>query len=328
MLERLWGCEMGNDNINLFTHYKQPENAFTNGLVWILKILHKTKNHDFNSFIKERIGVKISKNVNFRVLGEFKGTADAQIVDDNKILQIETKITSSYYKLFDDNGKFNSLSLSQLKMHKKVLQKEIKKIKKLILITPDFSDSYYVKEIIRRIPSITHISWHDIYNFFRKLKIKDRVLNELIQEFNESIKNEIIDKDYVAGFFKYTEKHLSGYDNPNDYFNEMFKKNIGSTHIPFFPTFLSKPGRKAIFGFKGNLIGECEIIKIIPSSRKGFLKYRMYINKNKTNRYKPPIPYKQVIKIEPLKKIKGRPNRCNLTSSDYLQLQNIVNKNR
>lgn len=81
------------NNINIFWHYSQAENRYTNGLISLLKIGLKI---DSNIVIEfgQLANISLLKKLNFKVLREFEGTADAELLDDETIMLIETKIVS------------------------------------------------------------------------------------------------------------------------------------------------------------------------------------------------------------------------------------------
>ena len=79
--------------INIFRNYSQAENRYTNGLISLLKIGSKVDNNILIEFGR-LIHISLSQNSAFKVLREFEGTADAEILDNESIILIETKIVS------------------------------------------------------------------------------------------------------------------------------------------------------------------------------------------------------------------------------------------
>ena len=106
-------------SVNIFRHYSQAENRYTNGLISLLKIGLKI---DSNILIEfgQLANLSLSKELDFKVLREFEGTADAEILDNESIILTETKIISG------------TLRSEQIKRHLKILLNYKQKNKRLV----------------------------------------------------------------------------------------------------------------------------------------------------------------------------------------------------
>ena len=185
-------------------------------------------------------------------------------------------------------------------------------------MSPDNSESAYINTLKSKFKSLIHISWIEIYEYLSSYKANNPILKSLIDDCTDLIKRDILDRDFVAAFIKFTPGPLEYYDNPEDFFNELFDGKISTFHIPQKTRIFLTPGRKIIFGYKSNFVGEVEVEKVITSGRKGYYKYRVYLLKKKRIRFSRNNNYEKVTKkIKSLKNILGRPNYCKLTRTDY-----------
>src|SRR3989344_5748933 len=169
--------------VNIFRHYSQAENRYTNGLISLLKIGSKIDKDTLNEF-GLLADISLSKKMDFRVLREFEGTADAEIFDNDSIMLIETKIHSG------------TLRGEQIKRHLKILDRYNQKNKRLILLTPDSANSYYISQFIKISPKkIVHITWDSIINLLQKSQSKDIIFSDLVNDYIDEIKEDIFEQD-------------------------------------------------------------------------------------------------------------------------------------
>src|SRR5271170_3236939 len=83
--------------VNLFTHYEQEENRFTNALIALLELSrHNSKRpHLLKSFLHDLLHLPRTGGIHsFRVLRNIDGTADAELCSKDWCIRIESKIRS------------------------------------------------------------------------------------------------------------------------------------------------------------------------------------------------------------------------------------------
>ena len=206
--------------------------------------------------------IAFSKKLNFRVLRGFEGTADAEILDNNSIMLIETKIFSG------------TLRSKQIKRHLKMLDKYNQRSKKLILLTPDSENSHYISQFIKISPKkIVHISWNSIIQLLQKNQSKDVILNELLTDYIHEIRENIFEQDISAVIVKinfgdksgvYEDDYIKEFENGewDDWHTHTEYKNLDGTGRKLL---LYDPKRKAI-----TIEVEIERVKYDPKHDKYF----------------------------------------------------------
>src|SRR3989344_5672617 len=221
-------------NINIFRHYSQAENRYTNGLISLLKAGSIVDPFFLAKFFEILAGVKLSKNLNFKVLREFNGTADAELSSEDSIILLETKIISG------------TLRKEQIKRHLAALNKYRQKIKKLILLTPDSIGSHYINQFLKIEPNqITHINWNSAIQFLKEYKTKDLLFSELVKEYIEEVKEEIFEQDISSVIVKISFGNNSGV-YLEDYLEEFKNGEWTNWHTPKKYNELDGKGKKLI----------------------------------------------------------------------------------
>ena len=137
--------------VNIFTTYSQKENHFTNGLISILKLISIEKKDfvkDFFQKVIPDVDFGAESIENFQVLKGYEqaSTADAILIGDSVIVQVETKIVSA------------SLRKEQIDRHIGAFDNYLKKYNYLILLTPDDSGSTYIKKHTEN-KDVFHVEW-------------------------------------------------------------------------------------------------------------------------------------------------------------------------
>jgi len=298
---------------NIFRHYSQAENRYTNGLISLLKISLKTDDNILTEFGR-LAGINLSKNSTFKVLRDFEGTADAEILDDNSAILIETKIVSG------------TLRNEQIKRHLKVLTKYKQKNKRLVLLTPDSENSNYVQKFINLSPkSIVHLSWNSIIELLRNKSSGNVILNDLKSDYIDEIKEDIFEQDISAVIVKINFGDKSDV-YPEEYLDEFRNGEWKDWHTPRKYNELDGKGKKLILYDKHRgLVLEVEIEKVRRDPKRGAGDSYSWSNKfarNTLKIYTKPIPL-SIIKNVPDENNKFLNfNRCstphwNLTREQY-----------
>lgn len=245
---------------NLFTYYQQEENRFTNGLLSILELARLEDKTFVPDFFRELLELEISHNfLNFKVLKDIEGTADGEISNEDACLLIETKISSG------------TLRKEQIKSHLKHLRRKEQQVKNLILLTPDDSQSNYVKQFNRISPSIIHLEWKKVYDFLAKYaEEKPNLLSQIIYQYLAVIYNRIFDQDIVAVIVKIDFGDGSEV-YADEYLGEMKRGEWDNWHTPRKYKHLDGKGRKLILYDRTRkaLTVEVEIQEVKKTKRAG-----------------------------------------------------------
>jgi hypothetical protein len=219
------------DALNIFSHYKQEENQFTNGLVSLLSLSRYEGNAFLNGFLHDVVELKKAEaTTNFRVLRHIDGTADAELQGPNCCIRLETKI------------KPNSLEDDQVHRHVERLSDSAKAIKALILLTPDDSDGKFIREFVGSKwllqqcskstgLKVVHLEWKKVYKFLEEWTAQGEatVFSELVSQFRRRIREGVFAHDYVGVIQKIsfgdksgvyhqtTDKHVGYLDEVEDW---------------------------------------------------------------------------------------------------------------
>lgn len=299
------------NNVNIFRHYSQAENRYTSGLVSLLKMGSIVDHSLLEKFFKTLAGVKLLKNINFKVLRKYDGTADAEIVSGESIILLETKIVSG------------TLRKEQIKRHLFGLNKYPQKNKKLILLTPDSIGSHYINQFLKIAPNqITHINWNSAIQFLKEYKIKDSLFSELIKEYIEEVKEEIFEQDISSVIVKISFGDNSGV-YPEYYLEEFKNGEWDNWHTPKRYNELDGKGKKLILYDKNlGLVLEVEIEKVGRIANRKAYPWSNKFVKDSLKIYKKPVTLQIIKRIPDIDNKFRNFDRCstshwNLTREQY-----------
>ncbi len=182
------------DTVNIFTSYEQEENRFTNGLISILRMSTLDNPRFLTSFLRGEFDRALGGRVHtFRVLEGIPGTADGELCGDDFRIQFETKIVSG------------SLRRDQIRAHLKHLQGQRERLKRLVLLTPDDSNSRYIKEFLALDATrLLHLGWKRIYDsLWNSIRSRSRSpFTELVRQFLEQIQDMVFKQDLAGIILK------------------------------------------------------------------------------------------------------------------------------
>lgn len=199
------------NTLNIFSNYKQEENHFTNSLISLLSMSRHDSPEFVASFLREVIRLEYPGDIDtFRVLKEYQGTADAELSSQDCCLRLETKIVSG------------TLREDQIHSHLKYLQDSPKSFKKLMLLTPDDSQSAYIQQFLALDPDVVHVEWREVLDFLNKrTRSKEQCLFfALVDQLISRIQDNILNQDMAGIVLKVDFGKKSGVD-PAQYLNEM-----------------------------------------------------------------------------------------------------------
>lgn len=221
--------------VKIFSSYKQ-ENQFTNGLVSLLELSKKDRPQFVKSFLKELVTPDLAGTVQaFHVLKEIDGAADAELCGKDFCIRIETKIRSGI------------LTHKQVRLRLDELQRCKKRLKRLVLLTPDDSNSAYIKDVVSLDATrIIHLEWRRVYEFLERQSGKiGAVFSKLVDQYLELIHDTVFDQDIVGIilFIQFGKK--SGIDQ-EAYLDEIEQEPWDSWSTPKKYKGLDGTGRKLL----------------------------------------------------------------------------------
>jgi hypothetical protein len=303
--------------VNIFTYYKQKENQFTNGLISLLK-LGSVKDKTLSSrFFLQTMNVNIQDEFVYKVLKDydFKSYADAILLGNSWIICFETKIKSGS---FDD---------AQIARHLLSLDSCSDKYpgmrKLLVLLSPDDSNSNYIKNKIKLSDCIIHLEWEKVYRFFvdyiRNFADDNDVFCVLINQYISTIKHTIFMQDIVGIIAKIDFGDKSGV-YPNKYIEEMRAGMWDRWNTPREYKNLSGTGRKLLLYDKTlkSITLEVEIDKVEGPHEDNEYPYTNLFVPDSINIFTPSVNIDKIEKICGLEKFSHiRAPYMNITSEQY-----------
>jgi len=316
-------------SVNIFSHYKQQEDQFTNGLMSILDLsqCHGGDRSLVHRFLKDVFGISLGQDrCRVRVLRDIEGTADAEIWDNTHCIRIETKIRSG------------TLRNEQLRDHLKRLKESPARRKALLLITPDDHKSDYISRIMAK-PyvqkfvdgssdhRIEHVEWRVIYkyleDFAKELELSPTSL--LIQQFLEQIYDCIFEQDFAGVIQKISFGDISEV-YADQYIKEMRNDEWDRWNTPRKYEKLDGTGRKLLL-YDNSLqaiTAEAEIQKVYKANESRAFPWTNIFVPKSLQVYETPVPVARVIAIPGFENFKsGRSANWNVTREQYRLLRGV-----
>ncbi len=302
--------------VNLFTHYTQEENRFTNGLLAVLKLSHVANHGLVRGFFR-----KISPHVHlhglsFKVLQDIDSTADGELSNDDICIHFETKILSG------------TLRKEQIRAHLRRLGKKKQKFKKLILLTPDDSSTSYVKQFTEGFgrAEVIHLAWKDVYDFLNDRADKTPpILSEVIKQYLSTIHDTIFKQDIAGIIQKIYFGDKSGV-YPESYLKEMEDGEWTGWNTPRKYKHLDGKGRKLILydRTRRGLTAEVEIRAVKKTKSEPDYPWTNSFVPRSLRIYHPPIPLDHIRETTGFENFgvhrKDRSAYRNVTQEQYREL--------
>jgi len=277
------------NKVNIFTYYKQKENQFTNGLISLLKLSRLDNPQFVTDFLSIIPDLVLTGEVNkFRVLQEKEtgGTADAELAGEDCRIWIESKIVSG------------SLRSDQIDAHLKSLSGSPKKLKRLLLLTPDDSNSSYINQFVSKDPRIRHLAWRAVYDFLEDF-VKNKppsVFSKLVGQFLLLIGDTIFKHDFAGIILKIAFTNKSGV-NPRTYLNELKTGEFSTRwNTPGPYKQLDGTGRKLMLydGTRKGITVEVEIEKVEETGSEPDYPWTNEFARGTLCFFEPPIPLSRI----------------------------------
>jgi hypothetical protein len=309
--------------VNLFSHRKQPEDHFTNGLAALLRLsTFSSGSKMVELFFVSELEFPFANDLQpecFRVLKYEKTetqreTHDAEFCGKNCRIQFENKIASG------------ALRLDQVESHLSKLKPHTEKNKRLVLLTPDDSKSAYVEQFISIDPAtIVHLEWRKVYDFLNKSKANcsDSVFSELVGEFLAHIHERIFEQDFAGVIAKvqFGEKSQVYHDK---YLKQMEDGTWNKWNTPGQIKNLDGTGRRLMLYDKqrGGITVEVEIAKVRKTHSEPDYPWTNFFA-GKPHVFREPIPLDRITSLGDRFKSFGT-NRSayqNVTQEEYRRLK-------
>jgi hypothetical protein len=269
-------------SLNIFTHYDQEENQFTNGLISILSLSTIEGPQFVASFLLDELGLRRSKDgdTTFRVLKGIKGTADGELCGEECRILFETKIVSG---MLED---------AQILAHLAQLRTGSERLRRLVLLTPDDSQSTYVQTFLAfDTECILHLAWKRVYSFLENSQKNELrgVLSELVRQFLVRIRQKVFEQD-VAGIIQKVQFGEKSGIFENTYLGEMETRERWNTPRQYKS--LDGTGRKLMLYDKTRqgITIEVEIRRVHETGREPDYPWANEFAPGTLHRFVPPIP--------------------------------------
>ncbi|MEA3312169.1 MAG: hypothetical protein U9Q76_08130 [candidate division WOR-3 bacterium] len=305
---------------NIFTYYKQKENQFTNGLISLLELSRLDNPQFVTEFLRDTLRLVPTGEVNkFHVLQEKEtgGTADAELAGEDFCIWLESKIVSG------------SLRSDQIDAHLKNLYPRPEKLKRLVLLTPDDSNSMYIRKFVSIDPNlILHLEWKRVYKFLENSVKKNKVFSELVRQFLLLIRDTIFKQDFAGIIQKIAFTNKSGV-NPRTYLNELKTGEFSTRwNTPGPYKQLDGTGRKLMLydGTQKGITVEVEIEKVEETGSEPDYPWTNEFAKGTLCFFVPPIPLSRIQSLEGFGKFRKSRAIRNITHEQYRKLTEGMNK--
>ena len=299
-------------NVNIFRHYSQEENRFTNGLISILSVspLRYTR-----AFFKDLLRLELDGAFETFVLREIPGHADAQLCGSNWCIWFETKIVCG------------NLSRPQLRRHLKRLRNCRGRMKRLVLLTPDDSKSNYIREIRSKYkPMVLPLEWRKVYDYLeRPISGGMKPLSPILRHFLDQIKDRISKQDYAGVIQKINFGDWSDVHS-DTYLEEMKKGEWKWWNTPREYKKLNGTGRKLLLYDKCReaITVEVEIAKVEETKQEKDFPWRNTFVRDTLQFDEKLIPLKRIVKVPGFENfVSARAPYRNVTHEQYRLLKGL-----
>jgi hypothetical protein len=320
------------NTVNIFTHYKQEENQFTNALIALLEVSRFDSHHPqlLASFLEHLLCLQPREEVHcFRVLRDIDGTADAELCSRDCCIRIETKIRSG------------NLRHEQLQDHVKRLVNSPATEKVLVLLTPDDTNSDYIGQFLSskhvekfcstaKHHRVVHLEWRRVYDYLKHFadKRQTTVLTQIVRQFLDQIHYCVLEEDFAGIVQKVAFDEVSGVNNAT-YLEEMEAGEWDHWNTPRKYEKLDGTGRKLLFYDKHRqaITAEVEIRKVAETNNEADYPWTNYFVPDTLCVYRTPIPLAHIETVPGFENFaSGRSANWNVTREQYRQLTAKANR--
>lgn len=303
--------------VNIFTRYEQKENHFTNALIAILSISRFDSPQLVTSFLRDVLELVPKGDVDtFRVLRGIQGTADGELRGEGCCVQFETKIVSG------------TLDPEQIDRHLEKLRSRPELLRRLVLLTPDDSNSRYIQQFCPRDTDfILHLGWKRVYGFLETCikRGTPSVFSELVRQFLDQIHDTVFVQDKAGIILKVDFGDKSEvYDHK--YLDDMKAGRWSQWNTPREYKSLDGTGRKLMLYDKTRqgITVAVEIQKVKRTNLEPDYPWTNVFAPGTLRFFEPPIPLSRIRSVEDLGSFgvhrKDRSPYRNITQEQYRQL--------
>lgn len=304
--------------VNLFTHYIQLENHFTNALIGLLRVSQLESPTLVPEFFRSELGITSHHPFrDYRVLGEIEGTHDGEIVSADCCVQFEAKIASA------------TLRADQIRRHLRRLNRRREPIKRLVLLTPDDGRSRYVSQFLQiDEQSILHLAWKQVHDWLDAYiqRHPSGAFVEMVRQFLELLKAEVFEEDFVGIVLKIDFGDKSEVYS-GDYLEKLRSGKWRSWNTPREYKRLNGTGRKLLMYDRTRkaITAEVEIRKVEETNRERDYPWTNFFEPKTIVVYDSPIPVEHVRTLEGFENFgvyrKDRSAYRNVTHEQYRLLR-------
>lgn len=277
--------------VNIFIRYDQRENDYTNGFISLLSLVHPEQSRLLSQLLNEQLGLLGTFNpANFLVLRGVDGYADAEIsAAADFCIWFETKIVSG------------TLREDQVRQHLGILDEKPQTCRYLVLLTPDDSDSSYIRRFLAIDPRIRHLEWRQAYELLESPdgRYADGVFSSLAQQFRDHIQETIFKQDLAGGILKISFGDQSGvYED--SYLSELKAFKWKTWNTPRQYKSLDGTGRKLLLydGSRQGVTVEMEIGRVVETHSERDYPWSNEIVPGSIRFFDPAIPNERIRSLE------------------------------
>lgn len=311
------------NKVNIFTYYKQKENQFTNGLISLLKLSRLDNPQFITEFLRATLRLDPPGEVNVFHVQQKKetgGTADAQLGGEDFCIWFESKIVSG------------TLDRDQIRAHLENLYPRPEKLKRLVLLTPNDSNSMYIRKFVEKDKNlILHLEWKRVSEFLEDF-VKNKpqsVFPELVRQFQVQIQPMIYEQDFAGIIQKIKFGEKTEVDEKT-YLTEMKTGKFSTQwNTPRQYKQLDGTGRKLMLydGTRNGITVEVEIEKVERTDSDPLYPWSNIYASGTLCFFEPPIPLSRIQSVKKFKGFgKGRSAFRNITHEQYQELTEGMNK--
>ena len=272
--------------VNIFAIYEKREDDYTNGLLSLLSLASAGRSQLLNRLLNQLDLSIACEPSDFRVQVEH---ADAEVSGRGFCIRFESKIVSA------------TLREEQIRQHLGMLDKKPQADKYLVLLTPDDSNSGYIRPFLGVDRRIRHVDWRHVYDLLEPPDGQDQdiVFTTLCRQFQRHIWRTIFDQDIAGCILKIRFGEESGVD-PNTYLREMKEGRWDRWNTPRQYKSLDGTGRKLMLydRIRQGVTIEFEIGEVEKTDEEAGYPWRNAIVSGSIRTFDPPLPLERIRSLQ------------------------------